>query len=97
MLCGGAGVSVSAGQRSDVHINPEGDAQAMQIFYNLHDGSQQRVCHVPCFSSRSEQVCLASSDLLHTHLALAGTCYSYHHQMPCACAGVMMSAGQLSK
>ena len=24
-------------------------------------------------SSRSEQVCLASSDLLHTHLALAGT------------------------
>ena len=24
------------------------------------------------------KVCLASSDLLHTHLALAGTCYHYH-------------------
>ena len=30
----------------------------------------------------SEQVCLASSDLLHTHLALTGTCLScyYYHE-----------------
>ena len=27
-------------------------------------------------SGRSEQVCLESSDLLHMHLALAGTCFT---------------------
>ena len=33
-------------------------------------------------ASCSEQVCLASSDLIHTHLALAGmpfNCYYHHH------------------
>ena len=31
----------------------------------------------PTLSSHPEQLCLASSDLLHTHLALAGTCCYY--------------------
>ena len=33
--------------------------------------------HFPPLSSRSEQVCLANSDLLHAHLALAGTRSNY--------------------
>ena len=41
-----------------------------------------QACHAPSvylppLSSRSEKVCLASSDLPHTHLALAGTCFIY--------------------
>ena len=45
--------------------------------------------YFPPLSSRSEQVCLASSHLLHTHLALAGTpfnnyfhYYGYHQCRP---------------
>ena len=37
MPCACAGVSVSAGQRSDVRINPEGEeAQAMRDWYDMH-------------------------------------------------------------
>ena len=35
--------------------------------------------YFPLLSSRSEQVCLASSDLLHTHLALAGKHCNYYY------------------
>ena len=37
------------------------------------------VLWLPILPSRSEQVCLASSDLLHMHLALAGTRFSYYY------------------
>ena len=36
--------------------------------------------YLPPLSSCSEQVCLASSDLLHTHLALAGTKFHYYYR-----------------
>ena len=50
-----------------------------------HDAQDETVdiqyCSVIGVPSRSEQVCLTSSDLLHTHLALAGTrrCYYYYY------------------
>ena len=37
--------------------------------------------YYPPQSSRSEQVCLESSDLLHTHLALAGTHFKYYYYL----------------
>lgn len=37
---------------------------------------QQVVTAVQIIQMSSEQVCPASSDLLHVHLALAGTCFS---------------------
>ena len=32
---------------------------------------------------RYEQICLASSDLLHMHPGLAGTSFNYHHSYYC--------------
>ena len=52
-------------------------------------------------SRRSEQVCLASSDLLHTHLALAGMrfdyhCWYYRHEHATLCCEVMSYPHALS-
>ena len=56
---------------------------------------------------RSKQVCLASSDLLHMHLALAGTrfnCYCCYHYcyyhyylgVPCRCNGIAWGSDELA-
>ena len=42
-------------------------------------------------SSRSEQGCFTSSDLLHMYLALVGTCFGYYHHC-CICILTMGSA-----
>ena len=46
------------------------------VFSDIHHLSI--VLWFPTLPSRSEQVCLASSDLLLTHLALAATRFSYY-------------------
>ena len=40
---------------------------------------KQTSVYFPPLSSRSEQVCLESSDLLHMHLALAGTRFTFDY------------------
>ena len=54
----------------------EADSIRVQGMHVLSTKPHQN--HLP-LSTRSEQVCLASSDLLHTHLALAGTNFTYHY------------------
>ena len=40
---------------------------------------KQTSVYFPPLSGRSEQVCLESSDLLHMHLAMAGTRFIYYY------------------
>ena len=53
-----------------------GSAPTRLALYAMHELTLERTC-CPPLSSCAEQVCLASSDLLHMHLALAGTCCYY--------------------